>query len=91
MKNNNPEPESYQTKWPGWNSFEEYQKTIVKQNRYISDLETRQIDMLNALKLTIPIIGKVIADNLMPDIVSPSYPQKTLDKINAAIAKAQEK
>lgn len=40
----------------------------------------------NALNLAVPIIGKVIADDLMPDIVAPNYPKMTLDNINAILA-----
>jgi len=56
----------------------------------IYKLETRNEAMRNALKLVIPILGKVVADNLMPNIVQPNYPEKVLQQINDLLAATEQ-
>jgi len=46
--------------------------------------------MLEALVLAKTVVSKVLADNLMPNILAKNFPQMVLDHIDAAIAQAKK-
>ena len=55
----------------------------------IERLERDTAALLEALEAAERIVGKVIADDLMPDIAAPGYPILTHERMLAAIAQAK--
>ena len=44
-------------------------------------------EMRQALRDALKIIGKVVADDLMPDIAAPGYPRLMMERIETLLAK----
>lgn len=61
----------------------------AKDNANNASLIAAAPDLLAACEAAIRIVGKVVADDLMPDIVRPSYTTETLKRLETAIAKAK--
>lgn len=63
---------------------------MTNSNKAYDKLKANNDVLLEACKKAQQIVGKVIADNLMPDIVMPNFPKHVEELLEKAIKQAEQ-